>query len=120
MFRLDAVNPGVDLPADLAGHGAALEFGVATGRIGLSRAARGVPVHGSELSRAMADRLRDEPGGGRVHGGLPPAACRLPPAAARQTAVPHHRLRSRISVQPHAPSGRCRTVRFRVPWVTHR
>ncbi|MFD9071926.1 class I SAM-dependent DNA methyltransferase [Streptomyces lasiicapitis] len=66
MFRPEAVDPVVDLLAELAGDGAALEFGVGTGRIALPLAARGVPVHGIEMSRAMADRLRDKPGGDSV------------------------------------------------------
>ncbi|QIB48057.1 class I SAM-dependent DNA methyltransferase [Streptomyces aureoverticillatus] len=66
MFRPEAVDPVVDLLAELAGDGAALEFGVGTGRIALPLAARGVPVHGIEMSRAMADRLRGKPGGDSV------------------------------------------------------
>ncbi|MGP4008223.1 class I SAM-dependent DNA methyltransferase [Streptomyces sp. 4N124] len=66
MFRPEVVNPAVDLLAELAGDGAALEFGVGTGRIALPLAARGVPVHGIELSRAMADRLRAKPGGDEI------------------------------------------------------
>lgn len=66
MFRPEAVHPPVDLLAELAGDGRALEFGVGTGRIALPLAARGVPVHGIEMSRAMAARLRDKPGGDAV------------------------------------------------------
>ncbi|WP_030558884.1 class I SAM-dependent DNA methyltransferase [Streptomyces aureocirculatus] len=66
MFRPEAVDPVVDVLAGLAGAGPALEFGVGTGRIALPLAARGTPVHGIELSRAMADRLRAKPGGDAV------------------------------------------------------
>ncbi|EGX57025.1 methyltransferase type 11 [Streptomyces zinciresistens K42] len=66
MFRPGAVDPAVDLLAGLAGDGAALELGVGTGRIALPLAARGVPVHGVDLSRAMVARLRAKPGGEEV------------------------------------------------------
>ena len=36
---------------------------IGTGRIALPLAARGVPVHGIDLSRAMVERLRAKPGG---------------------------------------------------------
>jgi SAM-dependent methyltransferase len=63
MFHPDVVGPTVDFLADLAGSGWALELGIGTGRIALPLAARGVAVHGIELSKAMAARLRAKPGG---------------------------------------------------------
>ena len=63
MFAPEAVEPVVDFLAARAGRGRALELGIGTGRIALPLAARGVPVHGTELSRAMAERLRAKPGG---------------------------------------------------------
>ena len=60
------VDPIVALVADLAGPGAALEFGVGTGRIALPLARRGVPVHGIDLSEAMVARLRAKPGAEQV------------------------------------------------------
>lgn len=57
------VGPAVDVLAELAGKGRALELGIGTGRIALPLAQRGVPVHGIELSRAMVARLRAKPGG---------------------------------------------------------
>ncbi|MFJ4677793.1 class I SAM-dependent methyltransferase [Kitasatospora sp. NPDC088783] len=62
-FRADAIARTVDVLAELAGGGKALELGVGTGRIALPLARRGVPVHGIEPSRAMVRRLRAEPGG---------------------------------------------------------
>ena len=56
------VDPMVAFLADLAGHGAALELGVGTGRIALPLAQRGVRVHGIDLSEAMLARLRAKPG----------------------------------------------------------
>ncbi len=63
MFEPDVVGPAVDLLAELADGGRALEFGIGTGRIALPLARRGVPVHGIDLSQAMVDRLRAKPGG---------------------------------------------------------
>lgn len=63
MFSAEVVNPAVDFLAELAGDGRALELGIGTGRIAIPLAARGVPVHGIDLSRAMVERLRAKPGG---------------------------------------------------------
>jgi SAM-dependent methyltransferase len=62
MFAPAVVDPAVDVLAELAGDGRALELAIGTGRIALPLAARGVPVHGIELSEAMAARLRAKPG----------------------------------------------------------
>ncbi len=56
------VDPMVDLLAELAGGGAALEFAVGTGRIALPLSARGVPVSGIELSPHMVEQLQRKPG----------------------------------------------------------
>ena len=66
MFAPAAVEPVVDFLAKLAGDGAALELGIGTGRIALPLAARGVPVHGIDLSEAMVARLRAKPGAERI------------------------------------------------------
>lgn len=58
-----AIAPAVELLADLARGGRALELAIGTGRIALPLAARGIEVHGIELSRAMVARLRAKPGG---------------------------------------------------------
>jgi tRNA/tmRNA/rRNA uracil-C5-methylase (TrmA/RlmC/RlmD family) len=63
MFRPEVIDPAVDLLAELAGDGSALELAVGTGRIGLPLAARGVPVSGIELSAPMVDQLRKKPAG---------------------------------------------------------
>jgi SAM-dependent methyltransferase len=63
MFQQEAIESAVSLLAELAGSGRALELAIGTGRIGLPLSQRGVPVHGIELSRAMAARLRSKPGG---------------------------------------------------------
>ena len=62
----EAVEPVVDFLVGLAGSGRALELGIGTGRIGIPLAQRGVRVHGIELSKAMAARLRAKPGGEHI------------------------------------------------------
>jgi SAM-dependent methyltransferase len=62
-FDPAVLGPTVDLLAELAGDGAALELGIGTGRVALPLSRRGVPVHGIDLSPAMVARLRDKPGG---------------------------------------------------------
>jgi SAM-dependent methyltransferase len=66
LFEPAAIDPVVSFLADLAGDGAALELGVGTGRLALPLSRRGVPVHGIELSPAMAARLRAQPGGAQI------------------------------------------------------
>jgi predicted TPR repeat methyltransferase len=50
-FAPAVLDPTVDFLAGLAGSGTALELGIGTGRVGLPLAARGVPVHGIDLSK---------------------------------------------------------------------
>ena len=66
MFDPAVVGPTVELLAELAGDGAALELGIGTGRIAVPLAERGVPVHGIDLSEAMVERLRAKPGAERI------------------------------------------------------
>jgi SAM-dependent methyltransferase len=66
LFDPAVVEPVVDLLAELAGTGAALEFGIGTGRIGLPLSQRGVPVHGIELSPAMITQLQAQQGASNV------------------------------------------------------
>ena len=60
-FSAETIEPVVDLLAELAGGGRALELGIGTGRIALPLADRGVPVHGIDLSRAMVAKLHEKP-----------------------------------------------------------
>jgi SAM-dependent methyltransferase len=62
----EVVEPMVAFLADLAADGGALELGVGTGRIALPLSARGVRVHGVDLSEAMVARLRAKPGAERI------------------------------------------------------
>jgi SAM-dependent methyltransferase len=66
MFDPGVLEPAVDFLARLAGDGAALELGIGTGRIALPLSARGVRVHGIDLSPAMVRRLREKPGAERI------------------------------------------------------
>ena len=56
------VDPMVDLLAQLAGDGAALEFAVGTGRIAIPLSERGISVQGIELSPEMVEQLHGKPG----------------------------------------------------------
>lgn len=60
--RADIVDPAIDFLAALASDGAALEFGVGTGRLALPLRRRGVRVHGIDLSPEMVARLQAKPG----------------------------------------------------------
>ena len=66
MFDPAVLDPTVDFLADLATGGAALEFGLGTGRVALPLSRRGVAVQGIELSPAMVERFRAKPGSDAV------------------------------------------------------
>lgn len=60
MFAPEVLEPTLDTLGRLAGDGAALEFAIGTGRVGIPLAERGVSVTGIEFSRPMIDRLREK------------------------------------------------------------
>ncbi|HZC30158.1 MAG TPA: class I SAM-dependent methyltransferase [Gaiellaceae bacterium] len=60
------VDPVVDVLAELAHGGAALELAIGTGRIALPLMQRGLPVSGIELSPDMIAQLRKKPGGSEI------------------------------------------------------
>jgi SAM-dependent methyltransferase len=66
MYAPEVLGPTVDFLAAEAGDGRALELAIGTGRVGLPLAARGVDVHGIELSPDMVEQLRAKPGGDAV------------------------------------------------------
>lgn len=66
MCSPEVVRPTVDLLAELAAGGRALEFAVGTGRIAIPLAERGVDVVGIELSQPMIDQLHSKSGSERV------------------------------------------------------
>jgi SAM-dependent methyltransferase len=52
----------IELLAELAGNGRALELGIGTGRVALPLAARNVEVHGIDAAASMISCLRSKPG----------------------------------------------------------
>jgi SAM-dependent methyltransferase len=69
LFEPAVLDPAVDFLASLAGADqgapeppAVLELGIGTGRVALPLSARGLRVHGIELSPAMVEQLRSRPG----------------------------------------------------------
>lgn len=56
----------IDLLAELAEGGMALELGIGTGRVALPLGQRGVDVHGVDASEAMVEKLRSKPGGDEI------------------------------------------------------
>lgn len=66
MFAPEVIDRTVEVLAELAAGGRALELAIGTGRIGLPLNGRGVPVVGIERSPAMVDQLRAKPGGAAV------------------------------------------------------
>ena len=62
LFDPQVVEPTVSFLADLAGDGRAVELGIGTGRLALPLSRRGIRVNGIELSSAMVEQLRSQPG----------------------------------------------------------
>ena len=56
----------IDLLADLAGGGKALELGIGTGRVALPLVAKNVEVHGVDASDSMIAQLRTKPGSDKI------------------------------------------------------
>jgi SAM-dependent methyltransferase len=56
----------LDVLAELAGEGPALELAIGTGRVALPLAERGIEVHGVDASERMVAKLREKPGGDRI------------------------------------------------------
>jgi Methyltransferase domain len=63
---LDPTDAVESLARLAAGRGPVLELAIGTGRIALPLAARGVEVHGVDVSEPMVARLREKPGGDRI------------------------------------------------------
>jgi cyclopropane fatty-acyl-phospholipid synthase-like methyltransferase len=66
MFDPALLETTVDFLASLADGGAALEFGIGTGRVALPLSQRGVRVSGLDISEAMVARLQAKPGGDAI------------------------------------------------------
>ncbi|HYU34562.1 MAG TPA: class I SAM-dependent methyltransferase [Thermoanaerobaculia bacterium] len=56
----------IDRLAELAGSGRVLELGIGSGLLALPLAARGIDLHGIDLSPAMVAKLRAKPGGDAI------------------------------------------------------
>ncbi len=65
-FATEDVGPSVEVLADFAGDGLAVEFAVGTGRLALPLAEKGVAVHGIDLSEPMLSELRKKAGADRI------------------------------------------------------
>jgi SAM-dependent methyltransferase len=61
-FSEQVTTAAVDVLADLAGTGKALELGIGTGRVALPLSKRGVEVHGIDASEKMLGKLAEKPG----------------------------------------------------------
>lgn len=73
MFAPEVLAPTVEVLAELAGDGPAVEFAIGTGRVAIPLSDAGVRVSGIELSPAMISRLREKVGDDRipvVHGDM--------------------------------------------------
>lgn len=62
LYEPSLVEPAVDFLSGLAYRKSALELGIGTGRLALPLSARGVAVHGIELSPDMVEQLRLQEG----------------------------------------------------------
>ena len=62
----DYDSHAIDLLAELAQGGKALELGIGTGRFALPLSAKGVDVQGIDAAASMVSRLHAKPGGDRI------------------------------------------------------
>jgi SAM-dependent methyltransferase len=62
MYDPAVLEPTVRFLVDVAAGGAALEFGIGTGRVALPLSRHGVEVHGIDISMDMIRELRTKPG----------------------------------------------------------
>ena len=62
VYEPGVLGPTVSFLADAARSGAALEFGIGTGRVALPLSQIGVEVHGIDVSPDMVTQLRAKPG----------------------------------------------------------
>ena len=66
MFSPEIIGPTVEVLAELAGDGRAVEFAIGTGRVAIPLSDAGVQVSGIELSHAMISRLREKATGDQI------------------------------------------------------
>ena len=65
-YRPEVLDQAVDFLKELAGDGAALEFGIGTGRVALPLSERGVLVQGIDISEPMLEQFRRKPGSEQI------------------------------------------------------
>ncbi len=65
-FYADSDPASIELLAELAGGGPALELGIGTGRIALPLHEKGIEVQGIDASEAMVAKLRAKPNGSKI------------------------------------------------------
>ena len=65
-FAEEDVGPAVEVLAELAGDGVAVEFAIGTGRLGLPLSQRGIQLHGIDFSEPMLAQLREKPGADQI------------------------------------------------------
>jgi SAM-dependent methyltransferase len=65
-FEPRAIEAAVDVLAELAGDGTAVEFAIGTGRIAVPLTERGIDVQGVDISEPMLGQLRAKPGAHRI------------------------------------------------------
>jgi SAM-dependent methyltransferase len=119
------VGPTVDFLADLAGDGAALELGVGTGRIALPLSARGVPVHGIELSPDMVAQLQAKPGADAIGVTIGDFATTVVPGSFRLAYLVYNTIENLtsqddqvacfVNVGRHLQPGGCFVIEVEVP-----
>ena len=66
LFEPAMIEPAVAFLAEQAGGGPVLELGIGTGRLALPLSARGLQVHGIELSPPMIAEMRKKRGGDEI------------------------------------------------------
>jgi hypothetical protein len=66
-FKPEVIQGAVNVLAELAGDGPAVEFAVGTGRLAFPLAEKGVDVFGIDLSEPMLEQLRSKPGADLVN-----------------------------------------------------
>jgi SAM-dependent methyltransferase len=126
-WRFDpaVVGPTVDFLAALAGDGAALELGIGTGRVALPLSARGVPVHGIDLSPDMVAQLQVKPGADAVGVTIGDFATTVVPGSFRLAYLVYNTIENLTSQDDqvacfvnagrHLESGGCFVIEVEVP-----
>jgi SAM-dependent methyltransferase len=124
-FDPAVVGATVDFLADLAGAGAALELGIGTGRIALPLSARGVPVHGIDLSPDMVAQLKAKPWADAIGVTVGDVATTVVPGSFRLAYLVYNTIQNLtnqddqvacfVNAGRHLQSGGCFVIEVEVP-----